>query len=159
AYGDKPYGANQFYGPFNSWERTKSWFAGLKQDLGQRTEFDVGYRRHNDEFILLRDQPQVYENNHITESWQLALRRQQPITKSATLFYGAEGDHDAITSNNLGQHTRSRGAGYVDFDMRALHRFSLSVGAREEVFDSGGTEFNPTVAGGIWLKAGLKLKA
>src|SRR5207248_5109814 len=36
-YGDKPFGADQFYGPFDSWERTKSWFAGFKQDLGSRT--------------------------------------------------------------------------------------------------------------------------
>src|SRR5262249_7186592 len=54
-YGDKPFGADQFYGNFNSWERTKSWFAGLKQDLGSKTEFDFGYRRHTDEFVLLRD--------------------------------------------------------------------------------------------------------
>lgn len=159
AYGDKPYGADQFYGNFNSWERTKTWFAGLKQDLGSRTELDLGYRRHSDEFILLRDRPQVYENNHVTESWQVALRRQEPIGKKATLFYGGEGDHDAIDSNNLGQHARSRGAGYVDLDMRALGRFSLSVGAREELFDSGRSQFSPTVAGGIWLKAGLKLRA
>src|ERR1700694_4649184 len=124
ALGDKPYGANQFYGDFNSWERTKSSFAGLKQDLGNRTEFDLGYRRHSDEFILIRDRPQIYENNHITESWQVALRRREPIRKNVTLSYGSEGDHDAIDSNNLGQHARSRGAGYVDLDMRALGRFS-----------------------------------
>jgi iron complex outermembrane receptor protein len=159
AYGDKPFGANGFYGPFDSWERTKTWFAGLKQDLGNRMEFDLGYRRHSDEFILLRDRPQVYENNHITESWQAALRLQESIGKKATLSYGGEGDHDAIDSNNLGQRARSRGAGYADLDMRALGRFSLSLGAREELFDSGRTQFSPTVAGGVWLKAGLKLRA
>ncbi len=159
AYGDKPYGANQFYGDFNSWERTKTWFAGLKQDLGTRSEFDVGYRRHSDEFILLRDQPQVYENNHITENWQASLRRKQPLRKNVTLFFGGEGDTDSIASNNLGQHSRYRGAGYVNVDMRAMERFSLSIGAREEIFDSGRTEFNPTIAGGLLLKPGWKLKA
>ncbi len=159
AYGDKPYGANQFYGAFNSWERTKTWFAGLKQDLGTRSEFDVGYRRHSDEFILLRDQPQVYENNHITENWQASLRRKQPLRKNVTLFFGGEGDTDSIASNNLGQHSRYRGAGYVNVDMRAMERFSLSIGAREEIFDSGRTEFNPTIAGGLLLKPGWKLKA
>jgi iron complex outermembrane receptor protein len=87
------------------------------------------------------------------------LRRQEPIGKKATLSFGGEGDHDAIDSNNLGQHARSRGAGYVDLDMRALGRFSLSLGAREELFESGRTQFSPTVAGGAWLKAGLKVKA
>ena len=85
-YGDKPFGANQFYGDFNSWERTKSWFAGLKQNVGKKTEFDLGYRRHSDEFILMRDDPSVYKNNHIDESWQVAIRRAEPVSRNSTLF-------------------------------------------------------------------------
>src|SRR5258708_4309553 len=157
-YGDKPFGADQFYGPFNSWERTKSWFAGLKQDLGSKTEFDFGFRRHTDEFILLRDNPSIYENNHIDKSWQADLRRHDQVTKNSALFYGAEGIHESIVSNNLGDHDRSRGAVYLDYDMRALKRFSFSVGAREEIFSSTHGEFNPTAAAGVWLKPSLKLK-
>ncbi len=158
-YGDKPYGANQFYGPFDSWERTKSWFAGLKQELGTKTEFDLGFRRHSDEFILFRNRPAIYENNHISESWQGALRRNQTVWKKAEIHYGAEGEDDSIKSNNLGNHARSRGAGYFDVDLRSLGRFSLSVGARGEFFDSGDTELSPSVSGGIWLRQGWKLKA
>jgi iron complex outermembrane recepter protein len=157
-YGDKPFGANQFYGNFDSWERTKSWLAGLKQDLGKRTEFDFGYRRHTDQFILLRDDPSVYENNHIDESWQAALRRKQAVGQNSTFFYGGEGFHESISSNNLGYHNRSRGAIYADYDARALGRFSFSAGAREEIFDTGRTQFSPSVAAGFWLKAGWKLK-
>jgi outer membrane cobalamin receptor len=156
-YGDKPFGANQFYGNFDSWERTKSWFGGLKQDLGRNTEFDLAYRRHTDEFILFRENPSFYENNHSDESWQTALRRKQPLGQNSTLFYGGEGFHESIDSNNLGQHARSRGAIYADYDMRVLSRFSFSLGAREEIFASHG-EFSPTVSAGVWLEAGWKLK-
>ena len=156
-FGDKPFGANQFYGNFDSWERTKSWFGGLKQDLGDKTEFDLGYRRHTDEFILFREDPSIYENNHSDESWQTALRRKQALSQNSTLFFGGEGFHESIASNNLGQHARSRGAIYADYDVRAWKRFSFSAGAREEIFSSHG-EFSPTVSGGVWLKAGLKLK-
>jgi iron complex outermembrane recepter protein len=155
--GDKPFGANQFYGNFDSWERTKSWFAGLKQDLGSRTEFDLAYRRHTDQFILFREDPAIYENNHSDESWQAALRRKQPLSQNSTLFFGGEGFHESIDSNNLGQHARSRGAFYADYDMRAFKRFSFSAGAREEIFASHG-EFSPTVSAGFWIKAGWKLK-
>ncbi len=157
-YGDKPFGADQFYGPFNSWERTKSWFAGAKQDLGKNTEFDFGFRRHTDDFILLRDNPSVYENNHIDRSWQAGLRRHDQVSKNSALFYGAEGIHESIVSNNLGDHDRSRGAVYLDYDVRALKRFSFSLGAREEIFSSTHGEFNPTAAAGVWLKSSLKLK-
>lgn len=157
-YGDKPFGADQFYGPFDSWERTKSWFAGLKQDLGSKTQFDFGFRRHTDEFVLFRNQPLLFENNHIDESWQTDLRRRQPLTKNSTLFFGAEGIHESITSNNLGDHDRSRGAAYLDYDVRALRRFSFSAGLREEIFSASHGELNPTVAGGVWLKPGWKLR-
>jgi iron complex outermembrane recepter protein len=158
-YGDKPFGADQFYGPFNSWERTKCWFAGLKQDLGSKTQFDFGFRRHTDEFVLFRNQPLIFENDHIDESWQTDLRHRQPLTKNSTLFFGAEGIHESITSNNLGDHDRSRGAAYLDYDVRALRRFSFSAGLREEIFSASHGELNPTVAGGVWLKPGWKLRA
>lgn len=158
-YGDKPYGADQFYGPFNSWERTKSWFLGFKQDLGDNTEFDFAFRRHTDDFVLFRDRPAIFENNHIDKSWQASLRRHNQISVNSTLFYGAEGIHESITSNNLGDHDRSRGAIYLDYDVRAWKRFSFSASAREEILSGSHGEFNPTLAGGVWLKSGLKLKA
>jgi outer membrane receptor protein involved in Fe transport len=37
ATSDRSFGANQFYGPYNSWERTKGWFASMRQELGSRT--------------------------------------------------------------------------------------------------------------------------
>lgn len=155
---DKPFGADQFYGPYNSFERTKAWFTGLRQGIGKHTEFDFGYRRHTDEFILFRDKPSIYENNHIDESYQLALRRHQQLSTNTTLSFGGEGFHDSIDSNNLGQHSRNRGAGYVNLDARALGRLSLSLGAREEFYGST-SEFTPSVAAGFALGSGWKLKA
>jgi len=110
-------------------------------------------------FVLIRDHPEIYENNHITESWQTALRRKSPIRQNIALFYGGEGNHDGIVSNNLGTHARSRGAAYVDVDFRALSRFALSVGAREEIFSGKETQFSPTLGAGVWLKEGLRLRA
>ncbi len=37
ASSDRSFGANQFYGPYNSWERTKGWFASMRQEFGART--------------------------------------------------------------------------------------------------------------------------
>ena len=156
---DRPFGADQFYGNFNSWERTKGWFAAASQQLGANTQLIFGYRRHTDEFILLRDQPQVYENNHITQSWQGALREHTPLTRNTGFYYGAEIYRDQIDSNNLGQHARNRGAVYFDFDARALRRFSLSLGAREEAFSQGTADFSPTASGGFWISSHLKLRA
>src|SRR3569833_566673 len=54
AASDRSFGADQFYGNFSSWERTKSWFASARQELGPETIAAIGYRRHSDAIVLLR---------------------------------------------------------------------------------------------------------
>lgn len=158
-YSDRPFGAAGFYGDYPSWERTKAWFAALSQQLGERTEFDLGYRRHTDDFVLVRDDPALYQNNHATESWQAALRRTQPLSQNIKLFYGVEGYRDAIASSNLGGHARNRGAAYANLDVRAWHRFSFTAGVREEVYGDFQSEVSPMASGGVWLTRKLKLRA
>jgi len=171
---DRSFGANQFYGPYPSWERTKGWFGSMRQELGSQTVAAFGYRRHSDEFVLIRDDPAIYENNHIDGSWQASLRRTEnlpaKLPAGALLLMGLEADGDSIRSFNfsggvtsfaLGIHARNRGAGYVDLDLRpAKKRWSLSAGAREEIF-SGGAQavFSPELAGSFRAANSLKLRA
>jgi iron complex outermembrane recepter protein len=156
---DRPFGANQFYGDYNSWERTKTWYAALHQDLGENTELTFSYRRHTDLFVLLRDDPQIYTNRHADQTYDAAVRRHHELTKLLRLSYGAEGIEDSIVSNNLGNHLRRQGAVYANLDMRALKRFSLSVGVREQFYGHQQAFFAPTVSGGAWLSPSVKLRA
>jgi len=161
ASSDRSFGANEFYGNYPSWERTKGWFAAARQEFGSHTVAAFGYRRHTDEFVLFRDDPAIYENNHIDGSWQGSLRETLTVRKDSVLLMGLEADGDSIHSNNLGLHARNRGAGYVDLDLRpAKQRWSLSVGAREEIF-SGGAQavFSPELAGSLRVTKHLKLRA
>ena len=159
ATSDRPYGANQFYGPYDSFERTKGWFASIQQQLGQQTAASFGYRRHSDLFVLFVDQPAIYENNHITTSYEGALRRADNFGANTTLSYGVEADGDTIHSNSLGQHSRNQGAGYANVSFRALKRFSLSLGARDEVLSSNGNVFSPNVAAAYTLTHTVRLRA
>ena len=156
---DKPFGAQNFYGPYPSWERTKTWFAGLRQSLGERTEAGVSYRRHSDLFYLYRDEPQRYQNHHVAESWQASVRRHDPLRQNVTLFYGAEGNGESIQSSNLGQHSRARVATYASLDVRALGRFSFSAGVRSESYRGVFAEVSPTIAVGYWAASKLKFRA
>ncbi len=159
AYMDHPFGAEQFYGNFNSWENTKTWFAGGSQELGERTAVSFAYRRHSDLFVLYRDRPQVFTNHHSDESYQAAVRRRESLSPTAHVYYGVEALHESVISNNLGNHARSRGAAYGALDLRALKRFSLSISAREEVFRRWSGAFSPTISGGVWLSPKWKLRA
>ena len=167
---DRAFGANNFYGPYPSWERTKSWFASARQELGTHTVAAFGYRRHADDFVLFRNDPAIYENNHVDESWQASLRRTESLPSGALLLMGLESDGDSIRSFNfsggitsyaLGIHARNRGAGYVDLDWNPpSKRWNLSAGAREEIFSGAGRGvFSPQIAGSLRVTNALKLRA
>ncbi|HTH53548.1 MAG TPA: TonB-dependent receptor [Edaphobacter sp.] len=158
ATSDRPYGANQFYGNYDSWDRTKGWLAALQQQIGQKTSASFAYRRHTDLFVLLLDRPNYYRNNHITTAWQSALRRADSLGTNTTLSYGLEANGDAIHSTNLGIHARNQGAGYVNLSLRSLRRFSLSLGAREQVFSGGDSVFSPNIAAAYSLTSTLRLR-
>ena len=158
---DRKFGANQFYGNFPSWEHTKELFAGIRQELGSHTNAAFAFRRHTDEFVLFRNDPAIYENNHIDGSWQALLRNTLAVAKTSVLLIGLEADGDSIRSNNLGIHARNRGAGYIDLDLRpGARRWNLSGGARQEIFSGGAMAvFSPELAGSLRLTDGVKLRA
>jgi len=159
AHNDRPFGAEQFYGNYNSWERTKNWFAGIRQGVGEKMEAAFAYRRHTDLFVLYRDRPEVFTNRHIAEGYQAQFRRRDDLPKSSRLHYGVEMLHDSIVSNNLGVHSRSRGSAYVAWDVRALNRFSFTIGAREEIYRNLQHQFNPSAGAGFWLNHRVKFRA
>ena len=157
---DRAFGANQFYGNYDSWERTKGWFASVSQELGPKTQALFGYRRHTDNFILLRNDPAIYANNHIDDSWQAVARRKETLGSVSGLFYGLDFQGDSINSNNLGQHARNRGAGYVDLDLHFRQRGTLSVGGREELLNGGPQAvFSPDLSGSLLFSHQWKLRA
>ncbi|HWR16859.1 MAG TPA: TonB-dependent receptor [Terriglobales bacterium] len=156
---DRPFGADQFYGNFNSWERTKSWFLGSSQELGAHTQAAFGYRRHTDQFVLLRDRPAFYRNDHITESYQLAFRRVDRLAKGLTAFYGVEAYRDAMDRSNLGYHIRNRGAFYASQNFASRKRFSFSTGLRVEIYADGNAQFSPQISLGYRISDRIKLKS
>jgi iron complex outermembrane receptor protein len=158
AHNDRPFGANQFYGPYDSWEHTNTYFVAAKQDLGKKTQVSFAYRHHRDIFVLLREDPAVYENRHALSSLQAAIRRREELGGNVHLYYGAEGFNDTIRSSNLGDHTRGRAAAYVAFDVRALKRWSFNLAAREEVYRSYQGDFSPSASAGYWLNSHFKFR-
>ncbi len=159
---DRPYGAAGFYGvpaTIPSWERDKGWLAAWTQPIGTQTSADFGYRRHTDEYIYIKSDPSLYENNHIATYYQAALRRFEKIGENIRVYYGVDGLREHIESTNLGIHTRDQGGVYASFDARALKRFSFNVGVREELYTAGHQVFSPSVSGAYWVNGRVKLRA
>jgi vitamin B12 transporter len=159
---DRPFGANLFYGPYASFERTKGWFVALSQQFNPHTSADVAYRRHSDIFELFRDDPGYYKNQHIDDGFQGDIRDTRSLFHHGTLLTGLEETTEEIHSNSLGQHGRNRAAGYAEFEWRVPSRWSLSAGLREEFFDGpssvgGGPVTSPMASATRWLPHNLKL--
>jgi len=154
---DRAFGADQFYGNYDSWERTKSWLIAATQTLGKNTSAAVAYRRHADNYILIRTNPAYYANNHVDASWQGVLRSSVAVGHVGRVFVGVEENADSIRSNSLGKHGRNRTALYADAD---LHRgaASLSVGLREEVLSGGRVVSAPSFAASVLLRNRWKLR-
>lgn len=154
---DRSFGANQFYGNYNSWERTKGWFLGFTQAFREKTTAAVAYRRHADNYILIRTNPAYYANNHVDASWQGALRQTVTLGHAGKLFVGAEENTDSIHSNSLGQHGRNRTSLYGDAD---LHRgaANFSIGLREEILSGGRVVSAPSFAASLLVRNVWKLR-
>ena len=157
---DRSFGANQFYGNYNSWERTKEWFAGVNQQIDAKTEAVLAYRRHSDIFVLLANDPSYYKNQYDDDSWQGKVRRSDDLPwKGAAIYYGLEANMDKIKSTNLGDHGRNWGAGYVDFELKGKRWGTVSGGMREEIFSGGISVATPSVAASFWVRKKVKLRA
>jgi iron complex outermembrane receptor protein len=157
---DRSFGANQFYGNYNSTERTKEWFAGINQQVDAKTEVVLAYRRHSDIFVLLANDPGYYKNQYDDDSWQGAVKRRDDLPwKGAAMFYGLEANTDQIESTNLGDHGRNRGAGYVDFELTGKRWGTVSGGMREEIFSGGISVATPSAAMSYFVAKKVKLRA
>jgi iron complex outermembrane receptor protein len=156
---DRSFGANQFYGDYDSWERTKGWFVGATQQFDPHTQADFGFRRHTDIFVLLRDAPSVYKNQHVDDGFEGDVRYAREILPHTTLLTGLEETTDQIASTNLGDHGRNRGAGYSELQWRIPGHASLAAGLREEVYSGGRVVSSPTSAATLWLPHQVKLRA
>jgi len=156
---DRSFGANQFYGAYPSWERTKEWFAGINQQVNPQTEVTLDYRRHSDLFVLFVNDPSFYKNQYDDYSWEGIVRRSDALPwKGAAIYSGVDVETDQIASTNLGDHGRNREGSYVDFELKGRSWGTVTGGVREDLFSGGINETVPSAAASFWLWKRLKLR-
>jgi len=109
-YTNKEFGAFSFYTPKypNQFEKTKTTFASLQLRKEGKITLDnkISWRKHNDEFILFRENPSWYHNFHETNVFSMDMNVIQK-TKTGTNVIGMEIRTDNIISNVLGNDLES----------------------------------------------------
>ena len=93
--------------PYPSWEDTKTWFAGVRQAFGEDTDVDFAYRRHSDLFVLNRDDPAIYTNHHVDESYRRPCAAASNSSPPSICYYGVEALHENHRQQQPGRFTRA----------------------------------------------------
>ena len=131
---EKKFGANGFYATataIDQYEETQSSFFGIssliqKENLLFKPKFY--WRRGQDEYIYIRNNPSVYRNLHISNKLYLDFDFNR-FFKSSNLNFGLNFAKSFISSNNLGQHERFTSTFYSDYTFSSKNsRIKFSPG-------------------------------
>jgi vitamin B12 transporter len=159
--GVRDFGANDFYGPYNSTERTGTitadtrWTVPLGDWILATT---ASARRHTDRFTLIRDNPSIYENLHT--SWQSTGELVARTTvAAASLAVGADAENAQLTSNNLGSHAEWRDAIFTEVSIGSVASPTLNVGVRADQSNIYGGFLSPSLAVAIPVADGVRVHA
>ena len=162
---EKKFGANGFYASpsaVDQYEETQSSFIGIS------TVFDsekllirpkLYWRRGQDEYIYIRNNPSVYRNLHITNKIYLDFSFSK-LFDSSRLNFGIDLSSSSISSNNLGKHNRFTSSLYADYTFKTKdNKLSFSPGFSVSNFSDMSTHFFPGIDIGFDLSEKINLYA
>ena len=145
AYRDSRFGADGFYGPWPSTERTGSLLAMVQSRLGEAKGIEIlprlSFRRHTDHFVLDRHQTELYQAEHESRvlGGEIGLRAHDTVL--GELAFGLEGAWQNLESSSLGDHRRLRAGVYLEQADSLFGFLHWSLGARlDMVEDEDGTK-------------------
>jgi outer membrane cobalamin receptor len=161
AYGERDFGANDFYGPYDSFERTETTTLDSRWDEtagAWNVALSGSTRRHHDDYVLVRDDPSLYENLH--QSWQttgdlVASRAAGPVV----VALGTEGAHDQLSSMRLGAHRDWRAAAFGEATVGDASSAMADLGLRGDHSSVYGDFFSPSVSASAPISPNLHVHA
>jgi iron complex outermembrane receptor protein len=171
--GHRDFGADGFYAPRNSYEETRTAFVAV----GWTGEVAGGFtlhprlsvRRHDDDFTLIRTNPAVYRNVHVSRQrgGELVLRRRPFGGVGMALATGVELFRDDVDSDNLATPAADDALGVRAEDRRAAfaelgwaeERVSANAGLRIDAHEAAGEAWSPSISGSVDVTDALRARA
>ncbi|MBI1184091.1 TonB-dependent receptor [bacterium] len=156
AANSKKFGANSFYASKDykdQYEETKTFFSGLnfsrKFNNGFILRGKIYGRRHQDHYVLFRNDPEIYQNFHTSNVWATEIAGQSKLG-AGSINFGIDSRHEQIISSNLGNHDRQISSAYVDLKY-PIGKFLLNPGANLSLI----TGYKPQLFPGIDISYAL----
>lgn len=162
-FAQRDFGAQDFYAPYPSFEKTRSYTSALRWNLPVRNQAEVeigaSYRRHEDEFTLIRDQPEVYQNQHTSSQVGGEVLVRGARWKGIEVILGGELNQDHLRSNSLGHRDETRGALFGEAVAGGKRTGVLSLGVRQDWHQGFGGFFSPSLSGSLRLSPSVRARA
>ena len=162
---EKKFGANGFYASpsaIDQYEETQASFFGISTVFGSEKLLirpKLYWRRGQDEYIYIRNNPSVYRNLHITNKIYLDFSFSK-LFDSSKLNFGIDLSSSSISSNNLGKHNRFTSSLYADYTFKTKdNKLSFSPGFSVSNFSDMSTHFFPGIDIGFDLSEKINLYA
>lgn len=118
----------------------------------------ISYRYNHDDYIFIRQKPEVYRNRHETHVVNLELNN--TITSTIGTFgIGAEWRQEQISSNNLGKNERSNIGLYGEYKFDIIPDISINAGLYANYNSVYGWRLFPGIDAGWHFYDGFRLFA
>lgn len=162
-YTHKDFGARNFYAQYPSREETSATLLDLAPEFelggGWRLSAGARYRRHDDTFILIEDDPDFYQNRHRAEAYLERVVVHTPASRWGTLAASVERSDAFLHSSNLGDRESAVSSAFVQHRYASPGRWFTDFGLRADAHDDWGNEVSPNLAAGVFVHEDLRLHA
>lgn len=163
SFSERRFGANGFYASPSAteqYEETQASLLGLSTVIKSEKLIikpRLYWKRGQDEYIYIRDNPSVYRNFHKTNKISAELSGSY-FTKGGITGFGIDLSTVNITSNNLGEHNRTTLNVFVDHTFELLNdNLTISPGIAISYFSDLSFHSFPGIDLGYHLNPKLKL--
>ena len=163
---EKKFGANGFYASpeaIDQYEETQSSFFGVSTKFKKEkliVKPKLYWRRNQDEYVYIRDNPEIYRNLHISNKIYFDLNFIKFYDSGSFSNFGIDNSQSYISSNNLGSHKRFTSTVYFDHTFHLLDdKLIVSPGFSVSYFSDLSFHFFPGIDLGYHLSEKSKLYA
>ncbi|MAW16158.1 MAG: TonB-dependent receptor plug domain-containing protein [Flavobacteriaceae bacterium] len=161
-FNDRKFGANGFYGYASyedQYEETQSSLVALTTSfVSEKAVWTprVFWKRGQDEYILIRNNPSAYRNMHINNKIGFSLDTKLTHSNGNLSGLGVELSSVSLQSNNLGTHSRTLAHFFFEHRFK-LYNFNITPGFALSHFSDIDTFFYPGLDVGFKLSDKAKL--
>lgn len=166
SWAGRNFGANGFYGSNPSWneyEKTRAATASLALRAAPQARLAVepvlSFRRHDDDFVLQRDDPSFYQNQHTTDQLGGKLAARYAASPGIRIAAGGEVFHDRLESSSLGDRAETRAGLLGELALGRIGSLTAVAGLRADWHETQGTFLSPSVSSAWWLVPALRIRA